>query len=64
MTMKQCNSCMHRINVKELGERCNKHSSKFMKNKICEVYRHGEVNQAHKEFFKRIGEEYPFTEVI
>lgn len=63
MTLKQCNSCKHFIYVKELGERCRNHSFNFMKNKICDFYEQGEINQAHKEFFNKIGEEYPFTEI-
>ena len=62
MTVKQCNSCKHFIYVKELGERCWQHSPMFMKKKICNKYENGEINQAHKEFFKKIGREYPFTE--
>ena len=34
-----------------------------MKNKSCELYEYGRTNQAHKEFFKKIGKEYPFTEI-
>ena len=63
MTSKQCNSCKYLIYVKELGEICGRHSQKFMKNKVCEVYDYGEVNQDHKDFFKIIGKEYPFTEI-
>lgn len=63
MTMKQCNSCKEFIYVKELGERCFKHSPKFMKNRNCELYVNGEINQAHKDFFRKFGKEYPFTEL-
>lgn len=63
MTSKQCNSCKYLICVKELGETCGIHSQNFMKNKVCEFYEHGEVNQEHKEFFRIIGKEYPFTEI-
>lgn len=63
MTSKQCNSCKYLIYVKELGEKCGRHSQNFMKNKICELYTYGEVNQDHKDFFKKIGKEYPFTEI-
>ena len=63
MTMKQCNSCKYNIYVKELRETCFRHSNKFMKNKSCELYQNGKTNQAHKEFFKKIGKEYPFTEI-
>jgi hypothetical protein len=34
-----------------------------MKKKDCNLYRYGELNQDHKEFFEEIGEEYPFTEM-
>ena len=63
MTSKQCNSCKYFIYVKELGERCGRHSQNFMKNKVCELYDYGKVNQDHKEFFRKIGKEYPFTEI-
>ena len=29
----------------------------------CELYRQGKINQEHKEFFTRLGKEYPFTEI-
>ena len=64
MTSKQCNSCKEHIYVKELGERCfmmNNHY--FFKNKNCPDYEQGEINQAHKEHFKKVGREYPFTEI-
>ena len=63
MTIKQCNTCKYFIYVKELGERCGRHTDNFMKNKDCELYEYGDVNQAHKEFFEKVGEEYPFTEI-
>lgn len=63
MTSKQCNSCKQHIYNKELGERCYGQSPKFMKNKNCEYYEYGEINQAHKESFEREGREYPFTEI-
>ncbi len=63
MTIKQCNTCKYHIYVKELGERCFNHSPNFMKNKVCDFYKQGEINQDHKEFFKKIGREYPFTEL-
>ena len=63
MTSKQCNSCKYHIYVKELGERCFRHSPNFMKNKNCFLYEFGKLNQDHKEFFKKVGEEYPFTEM-
>ena len=31
--------------------------------RASECYEYGEVNQAHKELFKRVGREYPFTEI-
>ena len=63
MTSKQCNSCKYFIYVKELGESCGRHSQNFMRSKVCEFYDYGEVNQDHKDFFKKIGKEYPFTEI-
>lgn len=63
MTIKQCNSCKYHIYVKELGERCYLIGTKFMKNKNCELYQNGKINQGHKEFFTRTGKEYPFTEI-
>ena len=64
MTIKQCNSCKHHILVKELRETCFMTSNRFfMKNKNCEFYKDGKINQEHKEYFKEIGMEYPFTEI-
>ena len=63
MTAKQCNSCKYHILVKELSERCFEHSPNFMKKKNCNLYEYGEINQDHKEYFKRIGSEYSFTEM-
>lgn len=66
MTIKQCNSCKYYIYVKELEETCFLSSGKykfFMKNKNCEFYKYGKTNQGHKEYFKGIGKEYPFTEI-
>ena len=63
MTSKQCNSCKYHIYVKELEEQCFMITGKFMKNKNCELYVNGEINQGHKEFFKKLGKEYPFTEM-
>lgn len=63
MTSKQCNSCKYHIHVKEFSEGCFRHSPNFMKKKDCNLYRYGELNQDHKEFFEEIGEEYPFTEM-
>lgn len=64
MTLKQCNSCKRLIYVKELGERCFNIQSKYLfKNKTCPYYEYGRVNQEHKEYFKKRGKEYPFTEM-
>lgn len=63
MTSKQCNSCKYHIYVKELSERCFRHSPNFMKKKNCDLYKYGEINQGHKEIFERTGREYPFTEM-
>lgn len=63
MTVKQCNSCKWHICVKELGERCFRHRAEFFKNKNCSSYENGAINQGHKDFFKKVGEEYPFTEM-
>lgn len=64
MTIKQCNSCKYYIYVKELKETCFLYPNKFfMKNKNCEFYKNGKINQEHKEYFKRIGKKYPFTEI-
>lgn len=66
MTIKQCNSCKYHILVKELGETCFLFSGKykfFMKNKNCEFYKNGKINQEHKEHFKENGMKYPFTEI-
>ena len=63
MTMKQCNSCKWHIYVKELGETCFFSFQEFCKNKNCPSYQTGIINQGHKEFFKKRGEEYPFTEM-
>ncbi len=64
MTIKQCNSCNFHIYVKELEDTCFLISSKcFMKNKNCELYKNGKINQERKKFFKRLGKEYPFTEI-
>ena len=64
MTSKQCNSCKKHIYVKELGDCClyvlNQY---FMKKKNCPSYEYGEINEAHKELFKMIGKQYPFTEM-
>lgn len=63
MTIKQCNSCKYHILVKELGEQCYLIANKFMKNKNCELYHNGKINQGHKESFASRGKEYPFTEI-
>lgn len=64
MTIKQCNSCKHHILVKELGETCFLYPNKFfMKNKNCEFYKDGKINQEHKEYFLKNGKKYPFTEI-
>lgn len=63
MTSKQCNSCKWLIYVKELKENCFQHSPEFFKNKSCPYYENGKINQGHKEYFKRVGREYPFTEM-
>lgn len=63
MTSKQCNSCKWHIYVKELGEQCFFISKEMFKNKNCSSYENGKINQGHKEFFKKLGEEYPFTEM-
>lgn len=64
MTVKQCYSCKYYILVKELRETCFLYPNRFfMKSKNCELYKDGKVNQYHKEYFKRIGKEYPFTEI-
>ena len=63
MTSKQCNSCKWHIYVKELEEQCFFVWNKFYKNKNCSSYEYGEINQGHKEFFKKLGSEYPFTEI-
>lgn len=63
MTIKQCNSCKYHILVKELEECCFFIKNKFMKSENCELYRQGKINQEHKEFFTRLGKEYPFTEI-
>lgn len=67
MTSKQCNSCANRIYAKKkkrILDHCFlllKHL--FMKNKVCPHYTQGEVNETHKSFFKKIGQEYPFEEI-
>ena len=64
MTSKQCNSCKYLIYVKELGERCFNTGCKYLfKNITCPYYKNGEINQGHKEYFKKVGREYPFTEI-
>lgn len=63
MTSKQCNSCKWLIYVKELKESCFEHCPEFFKNKNCPLYENGEINQGHKEFFKKVGRKYPFTEI-
>lgn len=63
MTIKQCNSCKYHILVKELRECCFFIKNNFMKGGNCELYQNGKINQGHKEFFARLGEEYPFTEI-
>ena len=64
MTSKQCNSCKWHIYVKELEESCFfLLSNNFFKNKNCLSYENGEINQGHKEIFKKTGREYPFTEM-
>lgn len=64
MTSKQCNSCKKHICVKELGDCCYLSTDAyFMKNKNCPFYEYGEINQGHKEYFKRVGREYPFAEM-
>lgn len=63
MTSKQCNSCKWHIYVKELKESCFMLRQEFFKNKNCPNYKNGEINQGHKDFFKKLGEEYPFTEI-
>lgn len=63
MTSKQCNSCKWHIYVKELKEQCFFICNEFFKNKNCLSYENGEINQGHKEFFKKLGREYPFTEM-
>lgn len=63
MTSKQCNSCKWHIYVKELQEQCLLTCKEFFKNKNCLSYEYGEINQGHKEFFKKLGSEYPFTEI-
>lgn len=62
MTIKQCNSCKYHILVKEFEEGCFL-LGKFMKGENCELYRQGKINQEHKEYFARLGKEYPFTEI-
>lgn len=63
MTAKQCNSCKYHIYVKELKESCYLLCWEFFKNKNCQSYEYGEINQGHKESFERFGREYPFTEM-
>lgn len=63
MTSKQCNSCKWHICVKELKEQCFFINREFFNNKNCPSYENGEINQGHKEFFKKLGSEYPFTEI-
>lgn len=63
MTSKQCNSCKWHIYVKELREHCFLLRREFFKSKNCCNYEYGELNQGHKEFFKKMGKEYPFTEM-
>ena len=63
MTMKQCNSCKYHILVKEINECCFFVTTEFMKSDNCELYQNGKINQGHKEFFARLGKEYPFTEI-
>ena len=63
MTSKQCNSCKWHIYVRELKESCFRNAQEFFKNKNCSLYENGEINQGHKEFFKKVGREYPFTEI-
>lgn len=64
MTSKQCNSCKYHIYVKELGETCFLINSQyFMKKKNCPNYKNGKLNEGHKEFFEKVGKQYPFTEL-
>lgn len=49
--------------VKELKEGCFLLCKEFFKNKNCPSYENGEINQGHKEAFKKTGREYPFTEI-
>lgn len=63
MTSKQCNSCKWHICVKELKESCFLLCKEFFKNKNCSLYENGEINRGHKEFFKNLKKEYPFTEM-
>lgn len=63
MTSKQCNSCKWHMYVKELKEGCFLLRKEFFKNKNCPSYKNGEINQGHKEVFKKTGREYPFTEI-
>ena len=64
MTSKQCNSCKKHISVKELVDHCYLHTNQyFMKKKNCPFYEHGEINEAHKKVFERLGKQYPFTEM-
>lgn len=63
MTSKQCNSCKWHMYVKELKEGCFLLRKEFFKNKNCPSYKNGEINQGHKEAFKKTGREYPFTEI-
>ena len=63
MTSKQCNSCKWHMYVKELKEGCFLLCKEFFKNKNCPSYENGEINQGHKEVFKKTGREYPFTEI-
>lgn len=67
MTSKQCNSCANRIYAKK-KKRIVDHcflllTHMFMKSKVCPYYTYGEVNEAHKNLFKRIGREYPLEEI-
>ena len=63
MTSKQCNSRIWHIYVKKLEEHCFLLSVYFFKNKNCPRYENGKINQGHKDFFKKLGIEYSFTEM-
>lgn len=65
MTVKQCNPCKYHICVKELGDKCFLIGTEksFMRNKNCNWYKFGRINEEHKSFFKKFGKKYPFTEI-